>query len=626
MDIELLLGGLIILPFLMGCVLLVGNRWLHAPLVHSLTSVAVGCAALSALVLLPHVGQEVPWVLTWLPEAGPMSLSLGATGLYAACVTTWAAFLVLVAVRGEGVNPLSRAILLVALAAANVAFLADHFLGRYVALEIVGLCIALAPLVELSGTEGARLTRIIYLILRIGDAGFLSGILLLWHVGGTLAIGPALDAGKSMETSALFWTVAGFLLAVWVKVGAWPFHLWLYPARKLSLPSRIWLYGLLMPNLGLYLLYRVTPLLTASVLLREGAFWLGAACTGIAMLLAVSRREIKASLLYLNAAQGGLALFVAASGEGYVVWLGLLLMTPLRLLLFLSSDLATGALTALRRRLVAALLGLGGLLLTAWGILAVWWMQATDVPLVALWIVEIAVALMGIWGVRTLVQFLSEAPVPAMTVEPARAHGLVSYVLGAVLLVGGLGFRPLVPYLVAASGAHLPDIPSLLTLVVHALSSPTFSLVSISAAVVYGLSWRWRFLQMVNGEGLYGPENSLMAVARAVHRAIESNLLDRGLVGFARSIMTSARSFSYIESNILERGLLGIVRSIMASARSLSRIVEEGGLEGMLRIAIRSVETVSGILQRWHTGRLRYNLVWVVAFLVLALLFLMRGW
>lgn len=117
-----------------------------------------------------------------------------------------------------------------------------------------------------------------------------------------------------------------------------------------------------------------------------------------------------------------------------------------------------------------------------------------------------------------------------------------------------------------------------------------------------------------------------MAVARAVHRAIESNLLDRGLVGFARSIMTSARSFSYIESNILERGLLGIVRSIMASARSLSRIVEEGGLEGMLRIAIRSVEAVSGILQRWHTGRLRYNLVWVVAFLVLALLFLMRGW
>ena len=38
------------------------------------------------------------------------------------------------------------ALTLLSVAAAQVAFLAEHFLARYVALEIVALCVALAPL------------------------------------------------------------------------------------------------------------------------------------------------------------------------------------------------------------------------------------------------------------------------------------------------------------------------------------------------------------------------------------------------------------------------------------------------------------------------------------------------
>jgi hypothetical protein len=52
-----------------------------------------------------------------------------------------------------------------------------------------------------------------------------------------------------------------------------------------------------------------------------------------------------------------------------------------------------------------------------------------------------------------------------MTVEPARAHGLVSSVGCGALGGGALWYRPLVPYHVTASGAHQPIIPSHLTLV-----------------------------------------------------------------------------------------------------------------------------------------------------------------
>ncbi len=119
-------------------------------------------------------------------------------------------------------------ILLVALAAANVPSLPITF-GSLCSLEIVGLCIALAPLVELSGTEGVA-SQDHLLILRIGDAGFLSASCCC-GMSEDFGHWPGVYAGKSMETSGLFWTVAGFLRRLG-QSGSLPFHLWLYSCKK----------------------------------------------------------------------------------------------------------------------------------------------------------------------------------------------------------------------------------------------------------------------------------------------------------------------------------------------------------------------------------------------------------
>ena len=139
--------------------------------------------------------------------------------------------------------------MLLALAATNVAFLIDHFLGRYVALEIMALCIALALLVEVRNSVGGRLARRSYLLLRLGDAGLLTAILVLMDASGTLNIATALEAGSTLDATRLGWVVAGFMLAVWVKLGGWPFHLWSQPGRRLALSSQAWLYATVMPNL-----------------------------------------------------------------------------------------------------------------------------------------------------------------------------------------------------------------------------------------------------------------------------------------------------------------------------------------------------------------------------------------
>ncbi|MCK4473356.1 MAG: hypothetical protein KAW49_16360, partial [Anaerolineae bacterium] len=268
-----LVVGLVALPLLASALMAAMWRRARHSTMHRVALTASGLTALCALALLPHAGGGPAIVVEWLPGVGPMGLAAGATGLYAVLVTTWGAFLVLLATpfipargeKGGGESaehpPLSGAVTLLALAASNVAFLTDHFLARYIALEIVALCIALALLVEVRNSAGVHLAWRGYLLLRLGDAGLLTAILILENVSGTLSIGPALSAGGALDATRLGLVVTGLVLAVWVKLGIWPFHLWIQPGRRLGLASHAWLYATVMPNLGAYLLYRVTPLL-----------------------------------------------------------------------------------------------------------------------------------------------------------------------------------------------------------------------------------------------------------------------------------------------------------------------------------------------------------------------------
>jgi hypothetical protein len=104
--------------------------------------------------------------------------------------------------------------------------LADHFLARYVALEVVALCVSLAPLAEIKSLAATHLAWRTYLLLRAGDAGMLAAVILLHDASRTLQIEPALEAGTALGGTQLDWIAAGFALAAWVKLGGWPFHLW----------------------------------------------------------------------------------------------------------------------------------------------------------------------------------------------------------------------------------------------------------------------------------------------------------------------------------------------------------------------------------------------------------------
>jgi hypothetical protein len=412
------LAGLILLPLLSGSTLLgallfaPGRSVDESPITGRYVALtATGLATVCAVALALNGDQEVPFRLTWLPGAGAMTFSLGTTGLYAALATTTAALLALLPSRlpsrksswREDSRPVYRlpstvyssGLLLLTLAATNTAFLSGHFLGRYVALEIAGVCIALVPLLTLARDAGPRLAKFVYLVLRIGDTGFLIGLLILMNAAGTLDIGPALESGASLSAPRLTWVIIGFVLAVWVKIGAWPFEGLQQIGEQLDPTSHGWTYATVMPNLGLYLLYRITPLLMLHPALQAWVLWLSLGGMAIVTALAWLKRDSRPAPAYFNAAQGELALCLAAGGQKSAIWLLLLVMTPLRLLFLWGND-AIPAESSRVRRMGGALVGVSGLLLTGFNGFLVWGLaQSPAIPWPALTLLAIVIILMG---------------------------------------------------------------------------------------------------------------------------------------------------------------------------------------------------------------------------------------
>lgn len=478
-----------------------------------MTTLAAILTGAVALLLTPDVHSTS--AITWLPNAGAMQLHLGQSGLFAALVTT-AVALGLLLITGAPA-PMTGSLLLIACGSANMAFISGHFVSRYVALEIVGLCIALLPLAEVKGSEGSYLSRRVYLILRLGDAGFFTAILMLLNHTGTLEIATALEKGASVSNPALAWIVAGLILAVWVKMGLWPFHNWLGTGKLLSPVANVWVYMTVMPNLGLYLLYRIQPLLVANAQPNILLSWAGLVAACAAVILAVYRAGFPESLSYINAVQGGLIVFWAASGQ----------LNFLPCLLFLS--LLRIALTCIgvskTRRATTVLISVTG------------------------------TAIVSFWTYA----FIGE-------IEPMS---LGTKLLAAlVLLLNGVWTLRSVRYQHATHPAA-SSTPKVLPVEVKSGQSQSFVLCLREL-----LSWAYRFMrQDALDKLLHGMASRILGVGRWLYRVVEQDLLEQMLRGITVVTLGSGRwLYNVVENTSLEGFLQWITRTVQAMSRRLQKV------------------------------------------------------
>jgi NADH-quinone oxidoreductase subunit L len=190
--------------------------------------------------------------------------------------------------------------------------LADNLIMIFVFWELVGFSSYLLIAHYFQTDEAAKASRKAFIVNRVGDFGFLIGIVLTYWTFGTVNLGELADLADfspSLITTGLCLALAcGFI----GKSAQFPLHVWLPDAMAGPTPVSALIHAATMVAAGVYLLIRIDFLFTEQALGLIG--FLGAAMGLYAGFCALVQRDIKKILAYSTLSQ--LGYMAAAFGLG----------------------------------------------------------------------------------------------------------------------------------------------------------------------------------------------------------------------------------------------------------------------------------------------------------------------
>jgi NADH-quinone oxidoreductase subunit L len=196
--------------------------------------------------------------------------------------------------------------------------LSNNFLMLFVFWELVGVSSYLLIGFWFARPAAADAGKKAFLTNRLGDVGFLLGILMVWGTLGTLHFTQARDLLVARpEAFGGLATIAGLLIFCGAvgKSAQFPLHVWLPDAMEGPTPVSALIHAATMVAAGVYMLCRVFFLLDlpgSAALIVIG--WVGGGTALLAALIALQQTDIKRILAYSTLSQ--LGYMVMAVGVG----------------------------------------------------------------------------------------------------------------------------------------------------------------------------------------------------------------------------------------------------------------------------------------------------------------------
>ncbi len=210
--------------------------------------------------------------------------------------------------------------------------LTNNFFLMFVFWELVGVSSYLLIGFWYERPAAADAAKKAFLTTRLGDAGFLAGIILLWTQVGTLDFGPI---QQRLAADPRILTSLASLIGILVFCGAmgksaqFPLHVWLPDAMEGPTPVSALIHAATMVAAGVYLLCRVffifqaTPMWPGSLQWLDGITplniiaWLGLITALMSALIAVQQNDFKRILAYSTLSQlGYMVMAVGLTGPG----------------------------------------------------------------------------------------------------------------------------------------------------------------------------------------------------------------------------------------------------------------------------------------------------------------------
>jgi len=201
-----------------------------------------------------------------------------------------------------------------------VLITADNLPVLFVGWEGVGLCSYLLIGYWYQDLQKSNAGMKAFLLNRIGDAGFLLGIFLCFHLFGTLDFGPMKEFLAKTSGIDLRWLN---LAAIFLFIGATgksaqiPLFVWLPDAMAGPTPVSALIHAATMVTAGIYLIARMSFLFIVTPDANLIVSFIGGATALLAALIATSQTDIKKVLAYSTVSQLGL-MFLALGQGAYL--------------------------------------------------------------------------------------------------------------------------------------------------------------------------------------------------------------------------------------------------------------------------------------------------------------------
>ncbi len=606
---ELLFFSTILLPLIGGITLLVFMRGEDR---HRQIAISSVIAAFSLLMIVVTIMEHAPpttFCLSWLASAGAMCVSFERSSLTLILFSTLPLLIILIKVSSTFTNAVERGLLLIAFAMLQVALVSDHFMLRYVALEFVGLCITAAALLFTAPREKRwSNTKQVFINLRIGDLTLLVAIFLMFTLSESFGISKNFDnALESLENVQMILS-ACLLTAIMVKMAVWPLDQWRNAVETVRRSGRIWLADICAPLLGSYLLYRSAPLLENR---QDSLFPLILAIGCAAAILFQFRDSHKRTLLRHVLESTSLSLILAGFWIGQKsVWAFMLLWLLVRVFFFVwyeltgkpkSGDPSVGAIDA-----SLLLNGQGFSFLIFWRISsqasfpftvtavlwALWWTQAID------------------GGMMAIRSGRESAPIETEKAKELKWARIIKNLLAGTAVFTALIFAAEC-IAKAVKGAEYSLFSGGLDVSALPISTGQMWMGLIPALVVI-LAAR----QIVKTSSVL---ERLQTLFKKLHYREDNaaELRIRDPLDIYEGVKRSFQKIAEFVYNRLERqGGAKIGEGLGSASETLFRSVEDFTSGNLWNRLLGLVVKSSQELQKMHHGMLRFNLIWLLVFII----------
>ena len=217
--------------------------------------------------------------------------------------------------------------------------LANNFIMMFIFWELVGFCSYLLIGHWFYRPAPPDAANKAFLANRIGDFGFMLGILLVWLGSGTVSFDELGQHWQTLNLNPVYMTAAALLIFCGAigKSAQFPLHVWLPDAMEGPTPVSALIHAATMVAAGVFMLARSFFIFQGSLTALSVVLWIGLFTSFMAALMATQQDDIKRVLAYSTLSELGLMIGAVGLGAPQAGMFHLFTHASFKALLFLGA-------------------------------------------------------------------------------------------------------------------------------------------------------------------------------------------------------------------------------------------------------------------------------------------------